>query len=871
MTSPIAPKAVYLKDYEPPAFRVEKVDISFDIQADFTTVKSVCRYVANDDARELKLNGEAMELLSVVLNGKSLEPSFFHLDNHFLILTDVPREFTLEITTCFDPAKHTALEGLYKSGDTLCTQCEAEGFRRITYFIDRPDVMAPYTTRIEADKSTYPVLLSNGNPVEAGDLPDGRHYTVWSDPFPKPCYLFAVVAGNLDYAQDFFVTMSGRTVDLRIYIRPEDAYQCKHAMESLKRAMKWDEDAYGREYHLERFNIVAISDLNMAGMENTSLNVFNSAYIMADPKFSTDLDFFHVEAVIAHEYFHNWTGNRVTCRDWFQLSLKEGLTVFREHEFCADTYSRSAQCIDDAQFLRSMQFPEDSGPLAHPVRPDHYFEIDNFYTTTIYEKGGEVVRMQATLLGPETYRKATDLYFSRHDGEAVTVDDFVSCMEEASGLDLTQFKLWYSQAGTPEVTATTLYDVAAQRFTLTLSQHIPDTSGQTDKRPMYIPVAVGLLNKYGEEIVPTQILHLKDKTENFVFKNIASRPVPSILRNFSAPVRLATDLSEEDLRLLMVYDTNGFARWDASQILTLRLINRMIDATEAGHMAVTDHAWLESVRALLEQALEGRQDAALLARMLTLPDFSIISQERAVIDPDHIHLVREKIKNDVLDHFAPLLGELYARLNVQKPYSPDPLSMAERTLKAVALSYLTCRGNRDGATIAKSLYDASTNMTDRMMGLSILANVNAPERGEALADFYARYKDHELVINKWFRVQAGAIRPQTIDDIRHLWAHPDFTITNPNSVRALFGTLALRNPVIFHKADGSGYDVFGEFISQLDSINPATAARLLTAFETWKRYDQTRQVKIRTILENILEIKNLSSNSYEITSKMLGA
>jgi len=532
MRTETSPKTIYLKDYRAPDYVVEKVDLLFQIHDGMTTVTSEAIYKRNGEGHApLVLDGEHMELLSVKMDGAD---ALYDKTDATLTLQNPPTNFTLEIVTQFDPAKNTALEGLYKSGDMYCTQCEAQGFRRITYFQDRPDVMTVFTTRIEADKKSFPVLLSNGNLVGEGDMKDGRHFAEWHDPFPKPCYLFALVAGDLKYIQDFFTTMSGRKVDLRIYAREGDQPQCHYAMESLIRSMKWDEDKYGREYQLDKFNIVAVSDFNMGAMENTSLNIFNTALVLAHPETATDMDFYRVEGVIGHEYFHNWTGNRVTCRDWFQLSLKEGLTVFRDQEFSADTNSRAAQRIDDVEGLRSMQYPEDGGPLAHPVRPDSYIEINNFYTTTVYEKGAEVVRMQAILLGDKLYRKATDLYFGRFDGKAVTCDDFVKCMEDVSRQDLTQFKLWYSQAGTPEVTATSRYDAAKKQFKLSLSQHIPDTPNQTNKKPHHIPVAFGLLDENGDDLVGTQILHLKDKQQDFIFDNIASRPVPSILRNFSA-------------------------------------------------------------------------------------------------------------------------------------------------------------------------------------------------------------------------------------------------------------------------------------------------------------------------------------------------
>lgn len=869
MRTETAPKTVYLKDYLVPDFRVEKLDLIISLDKSGATVTSKAIYTrTNPAAIDLILDGECMELISICLDGKSFEN--YKVDEHSLTVSSVSDHFTLEITTKFDPAKNTALEGLYKSGDTYCTQCEAQGFRRITYFQDRPDVMTVFTTRIEASKEDCPVLLSNGNPVETGELDGGRHFVVWHDPFPKPCYLFALVAGRLEYIQDDFVTRSGRKVDLRIYVRDGDQPQCHYAMESLKKSMKWDEETYGREYEIDRFNIVAVSDFNMGAMENTSLNIFNTALVLAHPETATDLDFYRVESVIGHEYFHNWTGNRVTCRDWFQLSLKEGLTVYRDQEFSADMNSRSVQRIDDVEGLRSMQFPEDGGPLAHPVRPDQYIEINNFYTTTVYEKGAEVVRMQATLLGEKTYRQATDLYFDRHDGQAVTCDDFVTCMEDASGLDLTQFKLWYSQAGTPEVTAKTHYDANQKKFTITLSQHLPDTPEQGNKLPMHIPVAIGLLNKNGDEIIPTQVLHLKEKSESFIFENISTKPVPSILRNFSAPVRLTSDLSEEDLRFLMVHDTDGFNRWESSQILSLRLINRMIDSVEAGHMAVTDRAYLDTVEMLLRQSMGEQQDLALIARMLALPDFSIISQERSIIEPDHIHLVTSRIKHDILEEFETLLNELYYRLNMAREYKPDANSMAARSLKSVVLSLLTCRGDTKATQMAKSHYFNADNMTDRMMAVNALIDTMGSDRDDVLAHFYKEYREFPLVIDKWFAAQARAVRPNTIDNVRELSKHSDFHIKNPNRVRSLFASFAMRNPVVFHAQDGSGYKLFGEFISQLDPVNPQISSRLLTSLRDWKQFNQHRQDMIANVLKTIIGQKGLSPNSFEIASKILG-
>jgi len=863
-----SPKTIFLKDYKVPDYLVEKVDLLFQINDGLTTVTSKAIYKRNGEGRApLVLDGEHMDLLSVKMDGEDV---LFDKDESTITFQNAPVTFTLEIVTQFDPAKNTALEGLYKSGDMYCTQCEAQGFRRITYFQDRPDVMTIFTTRIETDKNSYPVLLSNGNLTREGNLSDGKHFSEWHDPFPKPCYLFALVAGNLKYIQDCFKTMSGREVDLRIYGRDGDQPQCHYAMESLIRSMKWDEEKYGREYQLDKFNIVAVSDFNMGAMENTSLNIFNTALVLAHPETATDMDFYRVESVIGHEYFHNWTGNRVTCRDWFQLSLKEGLTVFRDQEFSADMNSRAAQRIDDVEGLRSMQYPEDGGPLAHSVRPDSYIEINNFYTTTVYEKGAEVVRMQATLLGDKLYRKATDLYFGRFDGKAVTCDDFVKCMEDVSRQDLSQFKLWYSQAGTPEVTATSRYDAAKKQFRLSLSQHIPDTPNQTNKNPHHIPVAFGLLDENGIDLIGTQILHLKDKQQDFIFDNIASRPVPSILRNFSAPIRLVTDLSEDDLRFLMVADSDGFNRWEAAQTLTMRLINRMLDQVEGGHNAVTDRAYLETVSTLLDQALEDKEDKALLSRMISLPDHSIISQERSVIYPEYIHAVLTRIKYDILTECSQKLAALYKKLNVQKPFTPDAASMAERALKSVIMEIFTCDGGQLPSALCKKHYLEANNMTDRMMALSGLIDTAMPERSEVLSDFYKRFKDYPLVMDKWFAIQARAVRPQTLDDIRLLAAHPDFTLKNPNRVRSLYATFAMRNPVIFHSRDGSGYHLFGEVILTLDKINPQIASRLMTALRDWRRYDLERQSKMRAVLQKIVGTKDLSPNVYEIASKILG-
>ena len=861
-----APKAVYLKDYTPPEYLVKKIDLIVRIFDTHTEVVSSTVYKQHTPG-PLVLNGENMKLIAVKLNGKELSASDYILTDKTLTLPDPGKDVGLEITTHCDPANNTSLEGLYKSGTTYCTQCESQGFRWITYFPDRPDVMTIFSTRIEADEKKFPVLLSNGNPIDAGKLEKGRHYTLWHDPFPKPCYLFALVAGDLQYIQDSFTTMTGRIVDLRIYVKDGDQEQSWYAMESLKRSMAWDETAFGREYQHDRFNIVAVSDFNFGAMENTSLNIFNTALVLAHADTATDSDFYRVEGVIAHEYFHNWTGNRITCRDWFQLSLKEGFTVFRDQEFSADTNSRPVQRIDDVSFLRSYQFPEDGGPLAHPIRPDNYIEINNFYTTTVYEKGAEIIRMQKTLLGAENFRKGSDLYFDRHDGQAVTCDDFVKAMSDASGVDLTQFKLWYSQAGTPEVTATGSYDEAKKIYSLTLKQSHRPTPGQPDKKPMHIPVAVGLISANGDEIQPTQILHLTESEQTFTFKNIAAKPVPSILRDFSAPVKLTTNLTDDDLRFLLIHDTDGYNRWESAQTLALRLINSMLDADTTS----VDPAFLKTIDVLLDQGLDARTDKALLARMLTLPEFSIIAQGRSTVDPDAINAVVTAIERAILKSCSEKLQSVYDVHQTVTTYSPDPVSMGQRALKAAVLKFLCADQGQHGITLAKSLYDSANNMTDRIIALSNLVDTTSSEREQVLGDFYNRFKAYPLVIDKWFAFQARAARPSAVDDIRKLAKHPDFTLKNPNRARSLYGAFAMGNPVYFHNPDGSGYALLTEAVKVLDPINPHVSSRLMTSIRDWKRFTPDRQTGMKAVLEQVVGTPNISTNTYEIASKTLKA
>ena len=751
-----SPKTIYLKDYVAPAFMAEHCDLTFQIFDGHTYVTALTRYKKNEDVNStvLYLNGEHQQLVFIELNDEAMTEDQYTITDSSIEFSPSEQSFTLRIKTKISPEANTALEGLYKSGDTYCTQCEAEGFRRITYYQDRPDNMATFTTRIEADKRKYPVLLSNGNLTDSGDLDEGRHFTLWEDPWKKPCYLFALVAGNLVHTEDRYKTASGRDVTLRIYVRDGDEGQCEHAMESLKHSMRWDEEKYGREYDLDLFNIVAVSDFNMGAMENKSLNIFNTALILAHEETATDGDFQRVESVVAHEYFHNWTGNRITCRDWFQLSLKEGLTVFRDQEFSANMNSAPVQRIDDVIHLREFQFSEDSSPLAHPIRPDNYIEINNFYTMTVYEKGAEIIRMFYNLMGPETYRKATDLYFKRHDGQAVTCEDWAQCMEDASGLDLTQFKLWYTQAGTPEVNATSHYDASAKSLTITVTQHIPDTAAQSDKLPMHIPIRLALISDNGDEIKLNKagdtdiMLHLKEAEQSFTFENISAKPVPSLLRGFSAPIKLTTDLSDADLRFLMVHDQDGFNKWEAGQ----KLATRQILAHYQDKNHETDTAFIESFSLLADKAFEKNADYALLARALSLPSMGDLMQHLDQLDPVRLHEACEQVKNDLAVATKDSMEEIYDLLKA----TPSNLKLCDaagrRALKNSALDYL-CSFKDDGEnayTLASSQYNNAHNMTDRMGALSALIDSDTTLRAICMDDFHTRFKDHELVVNKWF-------------------------------------------------------------------------------------------------------------------------
>ncbi|HYD19240.1 MAG TPA: aminopeptidase N [Patescibacteria group bacterium] len=860
-----APQTKLLKDYKAPDFAIEHVNLVFDIHPGRTTVSATTTFRRlNSEAKNLVLDGQELALKSVKMNGEQLSGNRYTVDENSLTVSDVPDTFTLDIVTEIKPEENTALEGLYSSSGNYCTQCEPEGFRKITYYLDRSDVMTTFTTRVQADKGLCPVLLSNGNCVDKGELPDGRHFATWDDPHKKPCYLFALVAGNLAHIHDTFTTMSGKKVDLYIYVNHGNENKCDHAMLALKNSMKWDEEKYGREYDLDIFNIVAVNDFNFGAMENKSLNIFNSKLVLAVPETATDADYLAIEGVVAHEYFHNWTGNRITCRDWFQLSLKEGLTVFRDQIFSADMNSADVQRIDDVEQLRNAQFPEDASPMAHPIRPDNYIEINNFYTATVYEKGAEVIRMIHTLLGPEKYRQGTDLYFARHDGQAVTCDDFVKCMEDASGVNLTQFRLWYMQAGTPEIKVSQEYDAAAKKYTLKLEQHTPPTPNQHGKSPMHMPIAVGLLGSDGRDLLPegTRVLELKEKSQSFVFEDIAEKPVPSILRGFSAPVKLYSDLTEDDLLFLMANDSDGFNRWDAGQTY----LQRLILGFAGGKEKILPAACTNAFGALLADT---KADKALLAKALALPSETYLAQLMDVVDVDGLHGARKFVQAEVGRSFGGTLQQLYKNNIDNGPYSPSPAAMGKRRLKAVALRYIFEADEAEGTRLAAQQFRDATNMTDKVLSLSILTDTASQERAEAFEEFYSEWKADPLVLDKWFSLQAIADRQDIVESVTKLTSHPDFTYKNPNRLRSLLGSFAMNNQTGFHRKDGAGYRLLADTVIKVNGINPSTAARLLNPLRNWKRYDAARKSLMEQELKRILAEKDISNDVYEIASKSL--
>lgn len=864
-------REVRLQDYRPPVFRVDTVDLHIRLHETRTIVRAAMA-LRRATPGPLHLDGEGLELLAIRLDGAALPADRYTLDAHGLTIDTLPDTCRLETEVAINPGTNTLLSGLYVSGGNFYTQCEAEGFRRITFFPDRPDVLARYTTTLVADAASCPVLLSNGNPDGAGRNEDGTHWARWVDPHPKPAYLFAVVAGALVAVHDRFRTRSGRDVALAIWVREGDQDKCDHAMWSLKTSMKWDEDTYGLEYDLDVFNIAAVSDFNMGAMENKGLNVFNTKYVLARPDTATDADYQGIETVIGHEYFHNWTGNRVTCRDWFQLSLKEGLTVFRDQTFTADLGSEAVKRISDVVRLRAAQFPEDSGPLAHPVRPDRYRKIDNFYTATVYQKGAEVIRMLRTLIGTDAFRRGMDLYIAKNDNSAATIEDFVAAMAEASGRDLSAFMTWYDQAGTPTLTVADSYDAAARRYTLTLRQETAPTPNQPDKRPVMIPVAMGLLDPAGGALpmrlagendadAATRVVTLDAPERSFVFEDVPVPPVPSLLRGFSAPVRLA-GLSRECLRFLAAHDSDAFVRWDSGQHY---MTGVLLDAVAAGR-DVDDAGILEIVANALGE--HGR-DPALVAEVLTLPSESALADAMATVDPDGIHRARESARRSIGRALRERFAQTYDALTDDRPYAPEGTAIGRRALRNASLGYLAAAEPGDGAARARAQFDAGRNMTDVLAALAVLSRLDTPARAEAFARFYDRWHGDPLVLDKWFALQAVSPLPDTIGQVRALMRHPDFDLRNPNRVRALIGSFCA-NQVHFHAASGEGYALLTDTILALDPLNGQVAARMVTPLGQWRRQDAARQGLMRASLERILAVPTLSANAREMATRSLG-
>jgi aminopeptidase N len=875
------PPTISLKDYRAPDFLIDDVFLDVTLGEDETEIKARLKMrrnpAANSPGAPLVMDGENLKTVGITLDGKPLGDTDYTIANNKLRIDGAPGQFTLETIVLIRPQDNTTLEGLYRSDGVFCSQCEAEGFRGITWYLDRPDVLARFKTRITGEKSRYPVMLSNGNCIESGELNDGRHFALWEDPFPKPCYLFALVAGDLGCVEDTFTTSSGRAVTLQIFVEHGRESRALFAMESLKNAMAWDERVFGLEYDLDIYMIVAVSAFNMGAMENKGLNLFNDKFVLADAETATDTDYAMIEGVIAHEYFHNWTGNRVTCRDWFQLSLKEGLTVFRDQQFSADMRSPAVQRISDVRSLRARQFLEDNGPLAHPVRPDSYIEINNFYTATVYEKGAEVIRMMHTLLGADGFRKGMDLYFERHDGAAVTCDDFVKAMEDANGADLAQFRLWYSQAGTPAVIASGNYDAEKSSFTLTLSQRTPDTPGQTNKAPAYIPIAMGLLDGDGDEIPlgpdgeTSKVLHLTKPEQSFTFANMSAAPTPSLLRGFSAPIRL--DYKDQDagaLAFLMAHDSDDFNRWEAAQTFAKLIAQEILKKDDADPARIED--FIDEFSDALGRALDDTQaDPALIGEMLALPSESDLAEQQDIIDVDAIHNARQRIRIGVAKGLSEQLIDAYERCTLLEPYHHGPAQSAKRRLRNIALGYLTTLGGDEAYGLAQAQFQDATNMTDSIGALSALNDAATPTRQNSLDAFYARWRGDSLVTDKWFVLQATSALPDTLSRVEALMNHEAFSIKTPNRVRSLIGAFASANQLRFHAKDGAGYAFLADQIITLNTINPQIAARLVTPFTRWRRFDNVQQKQMQTALERILESPDLSRDVLEMASKTLKA
>ncbi len=880
MLNPV-PRAVFLKDYTPPPYLVSQIDLDIQIFPGYTLVGATLAVTRNPQlppavAVPLVLNGEDLDLQSVSIDGRKLSDQEYSLSASQLTVHEPPARFALQTQVRIDPESNTRLMGLYASANGYFTQCEAEGFRRITFFPDRPDVMARYTTTIHADKTRFPVLLSNGNPVDQGDEANGRHWAKWEDPFPKPCYLFAMVAGKLERRDDMFTTCSGRQVTLSIFVEPGKLDQSGFAMEALKRSMTWDEQKFGLEVDLDQYMIVAVSDFNMGAMENKGLNIFNTKYVLARPDISTDRDFLFLDRVVAHEYFHNWTGNRVTCRDWFQLSLKEGLTVFRDQEYGADTYSRPVQRIQEVRTLRAAQFPEDAGPMAHPVRPQSYMEISNFYTATVYEKGAEVVRMIHSLLGETRFRAGMDLYFERHDGCAVTTDDFVQAMEDASGVDLAQFRRWYDEAGTPVLEISDDYSDREHRYTLRVKQSFALSSGQSDRPAMHIPFAVGLVDSDGKDLElqldgerepgpTTRLLSVTQPEQEFVFVGVKDRPTPSLLRDFTAPVIAKFDYSEEDLIHLMGHDSDPFNRWEAGQRLASGIILRATQEVGANRQPVFPQGFFDAFSRVLSDAAS---DPAFAAEALALPSETYLAEQLDRVDPDALHMARNLLRRKVAEMLKGDLLLAYQAFATSGEYKPDAASAGQRALRNLCLSYLMELDDDASYGLCMTQFEQADNMTDTMAALTALANRDFEERQSMLDRFYRKWSAEPLVVDKWLAVQAASSLPGTLDHVRALTGHAAFDIRNPNKVFSLIRTFGA-NQVRFHAADGAGYAFLADQIIRLDPVNPQIAARVARCFDRWKKFDEQRQKHALEALERIRSTPELSTDTTEVITRAL--
>ncbi len=865
------PKTIYRREYKISDYLIDEVELRFELAAEQTQVHSTLKIRRHPESKtvnpELVLLGEGLTLQRIYLNQQLLTPNDYQLTAESLTLNNLPLQpFELIIENSIYPIKNTALEGLYLSNDLLCTQCEAQGFRRITYFLDRPDIMSRFTTTLIADKNLYPRLLSNGNLIASGELDHHRHWVTWQDPFAKPCYLFALVAGQLVVCEDQFTTNSGRTISLQIFVEAHDSDKCDHAMQSLKKAMIWDEQNYGREYDLDLYMIVAVSHFNMGAMENKGLNVFNSQFVLARPDTATDQDYAGIEGVIAHEYFHNWTGNRITCRDWFQLSLKEGFTVFRDQQFSADQQSAAVKRIDDVNLLRTRQFAEDASPMAHPVRPDSYIEISNFYTVTVYEKGAEVVRMLHTWLGAEGFRRGCDRYFAKFDGQAVTCDDFVQALAEANQMDLSLFQQWYSQSGTPILTIETDYDDAQQRLIVRLHQYNPPTLSQPVKPALPLPIKFAAFYPNGELAIAEQLLKFTEMTQEFIFETISEKPILSCLRGFSAPVKLILDYSLEELAFLFAHDNDSFNRWEAGQKLITRLIFDLVTDIQTHQPLVLNPIYIEAIRQILQQQ---KPDLAYTALLLTLPSLAYLTEQMKVVEVDKVYQAREFVRQQLAQQLQPLWLATYLEQNQDQTSAFTPIAAGRRRLKNSCLSYLASLSTTETEQLLLQQFQQSQTMTDQIAALEWIIESNHSQKVQCLQQFYQQWQQESLVIDKWFKLQAQASVAGTFATVQQLMNHPAFNLKLPNRVRALIGTFSQSNLLHYHAADGSGYQFLADRVIELNGLNPQIAARMLTPLTRWQRFDLARQQLMKIQLQRIMQTPNISNDVFEIASKSL--